>query len=171
MGAAGCVVRDVALAVGALAGGLGFFLLNYLVDRLNNEEDDDGDDKEVDDGKAGELAKGFDMSEAVFGGFLDGINTSLKSELDIDSIEADTEIVLDIDFEKLYFNMHEAKADWLYGLKEWNNVLSEEKRREITKAWRVSKQFINTEAKVGPNDPCPCGSGKKFKKCCGRTAD
>jgi len=22
--------------------------------------------------------------------------------------------------------------------------------------------------KIGPNDPCPCGSGKKFKKCCGR---
>ena len=21
--------------------------------------------------------------------------------------------------------------------------------------------------KVGPNDPCPCGSGKKYKKCCG----
>ena len=25
-------------------------------------------------------------------------------------------------------------------------------------------------AKVGPNEPCPCGSGKKFKKCCGRVA-
>ena len=25
--------------------------------------------------------------------------------------------------------------------------------------------------KIGPNDPCPCGSGKKYKKCCGRTAD
>ena len=24
--------------------------------------------------------------------------------------------------------------------------------------------------KVGRNDPCPCGSGKKFKNCCGRTA-
>jgi preprotein translocase subunit SecA len=23
--------------------------------------------------------------------------------------------------------------------------------------------------KVGRNDPCPCGSGKKFKKCCGKT--
>jgi hypothetical protein len=23
-------------------------------------------------------------------------------------------------------------------------------------------------SKVGCNDPCPCGSGKKFKKCCGR---
>ncbi|MBR3621548.1 MAG: SEC-C domain-containing protein, partial [Clostridia bacterium] len=25
----------------------------------------------------------------------------------------------------------------------------------------------NTEKKVGPNDPCPCGSGKKYKKCSG----
>jgi len=24
----------------------------------------------------------------------------------------------------------------------------------------------NTAKKVGPNDPCPCGSGKKYKKCC-----
>lgn len=29
-----------------------------------------------------------------------------------------------------------------------------------------SHQIINTEPKVGRNDPCPCGSGKKFKKCC-----
>jgi preprotein translocase subunit SecA len=24
----------------------------------------------------------------------------------------------------------------------------------------------NKDKKVGPNDPCPCGSGKKYKKCC-----
>ena len=24
----------------------------------------------------------------------------------------------------------------------------------------------NKQSKVGPNDPCPCGSGKKYKKCC-----
>jgi preprotein translocase subunit SecA len=30
---------------------------------------------------------------------------------------------------------------------------------------------IQREApKVGRNEPCPCGSGKKFKNCCGRTA-
>jgi hypothetical protein len=28
--------------------------------------------------------------------------------------------------------------------------------------------FRNPGAKIGRNDPCPCGSGKKFKKCCGR---
>jgi preprotein translocase subunit SecA len=27
-----------------------------------------------------------------------------------------------------------------------------------------------TEPKIGRNDPCPCGSGKKYKKCCGRGA-
>jgi preprotein translocase subunit SecA len=27
--------------------------------------------------------------------------------------------------------------------------------------------FRRNDPKVGPNDPCPCGSGKKFKKCCG----
>ena len=30
------------------------------------------------------------------------------------------------------------------------------------------KPFVRTEPKVGRNDPCPCGSGKKFKKCCGK---
>jgi uncharacterized protein YecA (UPF0149 family) len=27
--------------------------------------------------------------------------------------------------------------------------------------------FVKTGPDVGRNDPCPCGSGKKFKKCCG----
>ncbi len=27
-----------------------------------------------------------------------------------------------------------------------------------------------TEKKIYPNDPCPCGSGKKYKNCCGRQA-
>ncbi len=27
---------------------------------------------------------------------------------------------------------------------------------------------VNSEKKVGRNDPCPCGSGKKYKKCCGK---
>ncbi len=28
--------------------------------------------------------------------------------------------------------------------------------------------YVRTEDKVGRNDPCPCGSGKKYKKCCGK---
>ena len=30
-----------------------------------------------------------------------------------------------------------------------------------------TKTFVRGEVKVGRNDPCPCGSGKKYKKCCG----
>lgn len=32
----------------------------------------------------------------------------------------------------------------------------------------INGQNIVSEKKVYPNDPCPCGSGKKYKKCCGR---
>ncbi len=31
----------------------------------------------------------------------------------------------------------------------------------------VNKPVVNAEQKIGRNDPCPCGSGKKYKKCCG----
>lgn len=31
----------------------------------------------------------------------------------------------------------------------------------------VKKEPVRKTKKVGPNDPCPCGSGKKYKKCCG----
>lgn len=31
----------------------------------------------------------------------------------------------------------------------------------------VKQEPVRKGKKVGPNDPCPCGSGKKYKKCCG----
>lgn len=30
---------------------------------------------------------------------------------------------------------------------------------------------VKSAGKVGRNDPCPCGSGKKYKNCCGRNQD
>ena len=32
--------------------------------------------------------------------------------------------------------------------------------------WQSKRQVVHTTPKVGRNDPCPCGSGKKHKKCC-----
>ena len=32
----------------------------------------------------------------------------------------------------------------------------------------VQQPYVRNAPKVGRNDPCPCGSGKKYKKCCGR---
>ena len=34
----------------------------------------------------------------------------------------------------------------------------------------MNKTVVNNEPKVGRNDPCPCGSGKKYKNCCGKNA-
>lgn len=119
------------------------------------------------EGTLKELAEQFDMPTAVFTGFIDGINTSLKESYDVEVLTEDTQIKLDVEYEKLFYNMHEAKAKWLYTLDEWEEVLPQEERARIAKEWRLSKQVVNEE-KIGRNDPCPCGSGKKYKKCCGK---
>jgi len=113
------------------------------------------------------LAEHFGRKHELFMGFLDGINSSLKKELDLNGIKEDTIVKLDIDFEKLYLNMQKAKAPWLYKLKEWDNILSLEKRNEIAKEYKKSMIAVSRKT-VGRNDPCPCGSGKKYKKCCGK---
>ena len=113
------------------------------------------------------LAEQFNMDEVTFSGFIDGINTSLEKQIDLDTIEEETKVELKILPEELYHNMLRAKAPWLYELKEWDGVLSEEKRHEITKIFRSENVFV-AEKTVGRNDPCPCGSGKKYKKCCGK---
>lgn len=113
-----------------------------------------------------ELAEKYEADPVIFMGFLDGINTSLKMEQDFKSFGEDSEINLDIDYEKLYFNMLEAKADYLYTLPQWDSILTEEQRQEIVKEHKRSKTVVK-EKEPGRNDPCPCGSGKKYKKCCG----
>ncbi len=37
---------------------------------------------------------------------------------------------------------------------------------ELHAYWQAKRQVVHTTPKVGRNDPCPCGSGKKHKKCC-----
>ena len=120
-------------------------------------------------GTVKELAESFHMDPVVFSGFIDGINTSLKDEVNLEELTEESAITLDIDLEKLYYNMLAAKAPWLYGLSEWDARLSAERRHEITKEFRSSQIFVR-EKKIGRNDPCPCGSGKKYKKCCGKNA-
>lgn len=111
------------------------------------------------------LQLGYTKDEMdLFLGFLDGINPSLNVPLDLPNITDDTVLTLDIDIEKLFINMREAKADWLYGLSSWKNVFSQEELDRLSIRYRESK-IVRSE-KVGRNDPCPCGSGKKYKQCC-----
>ncbi|HSO36562.1 MAG TPA: SEC-C metal-binding domain-containing protein, partial [Labilithrix sp.] len=37
---------------------------------------------------------------------------------------------------------------------------------ELRAYWQSKRQVVNAAPKVGRNEPCPCGSGKKHKKCC-----
>ena len=46
-------------------------------------------------------------------------------------------------------------------------LLAEERRKELYKAQKKSMTVVKGK-KIGRNDPCPCGSGKKYKQCCGR---
>ena len=39
---------------------------------------------------------------------------------------------------------------------------------EIDSMWAATKPAASGKTTVGRNDPCPCGSGKKYKKCCGK---
>lgn len=119
------------------------------------------------EGTIKELAEKNNMTAMEFIGFLDGGNTSLKETLELENLEEDAEIKAEFDFEKLLWNMHDSKAEWLYGMEEWNNIFDEEKRKQIKKDYNRSQIVVKGD-KVGRNDPCPCGSGKKYKKCCGK---
>ena len=124
---------------------------------------------EVVEGTVKELAEKYDTEILIMTGFLDGINESLKGyENPIETMDEDTAVKIEIDPEKLYYNMVEAKASWLYGLPQWDQILSEETRTELYKKQKASGTVRREGHKIYPNDPCPCGSGKKYKKCCGR---
>ena len=109
---------------------------------------------EIVEGTVQELADCYEVPLSMMVGFLDGINDSLKEANPIDEMEKDTQVKLDI--------------DWLYTLPQWNDILPEDKRKELYKKQKNSGTIHNENRKVGRNDPCPCGSGKKYKQCCGR---
>lgn len=124
---------------------------------------------EVIEGTVKELADKYDTEVLIMTGFLDGINESLKGyENPIETMDENTAVKIEIDPEKLYYNMVEAKASWLYGLPQWDEILTEERRKELYKEQKASGTVRREGHKIYPNDPCPCGSGKKYKKCCGR---
>lgn len=122
---------------------------------------------EVVSGTVAGLAEKYGIDIMTMTGFLDGINDSLKEANPIEEMEEDTEVNLAFDKELLYKNMVAAGADWLYELPEWEEIFDEDKRKELYREQKLSMTVVKPD-KVYPNDPCPCGSGKKYKKCCGK---
>lgn len=76
------------------------------------------------------------------------------------------------------FEAYEAFQAMIYSIKEdvvrfilrvrVVQKLEEKATVEVQGGGEVEKKPVKTGPKVGRNDPCPCGSGKKYKKCCGR---
>ena len=110
-------------------------------------------DEEV-KGTVKELAEKYEIEVFTMTGFLDGINDSLKEPNPIEEMEEDTVVSLAFDKEKLYKNMVDAKADWLYELPQWDKIFTAERKKEL---YREQKQSgtIRKEKKIGRNDPCP----------------
>ena len=118
-------------------------------------------------GTVKELADKFGITVMEMTGFLDGIQESLVAPNPIEEMEEDTEVSSKFDKELLYKNMVAADAEWLYGLEEWKEIFDEDKLKALYKEQKSSQTVVNAP-KIYPNDPCPCGSGKKYKKCCGK---
>ena len=118
-------------------------------------------------GTVKELAERYGQDVMTMVGFLDGIDESLVVPNPIDTMDEDTVVNLVFDKEKLYKNMVEARADWLYELPQWKEIFSESELKKLYKEQKESTT-IRKGKKIGRNDPCPCGSGKKYKKCCGK---
>ena len=161
--------RDMAYDEKANKGDIQRFWAKYFnIEKEIYEQLLEDPDTEV-KGTVKELAEKYGQDVMTMVGFLDGINDSLLTPNPIETMTEDTEVSLAFDKERLYKNMVDAKADWLYGLPQWEAIFDEETRKRLYREQKASGT-IRKPKKIGRNDPCPCGSGKKYKKCCGRNA-
>lgn len=112
------------------------------------------------------LAKKYNMKNEFVCGFIDGVNDCIDNPIDMENITETTEFTISINFERLFKKMVEYKAEHLYSLKQWENIFDAETLEKFYREQKISRTVVK-EDRVGRNDPCPCGSGKKYKVCCG----
>ena len=159
--------RDIAYDENADRGRLQKFWGSYFqIEKEIYEQLLENPEEEV-KGTVKELAEKYGQEVMTMVGFLDGINESLKEENPIETMDENTQVSLAFEKERLYKNMVAAKADWLYELPQWKKIYTEEELKRLYKEQKESTT-IRKVKKMGRNDPCPCGSGKKYKKCCGK---
>ena len=142
--------REIAYSQEADRAQLQKFWTNYFLIEKGIYEKLLADPTNVERGTVKELAEKFDVDVMT-----------------IEEMEEDTVVNLGFDTEMLYKNMVDAKADWLYNLPQWDEIFTEEKKKELYVEQKKSGTVVKGP-KIGRNDPCPCGSGKKYKHCCGK---
>ncbi|MDR1208889.1 MAG: SEC-C domain-containing protein [Clostridiales bacterium] len=123
------------------------------------------------EGTIAALAEKYGLSETAMIGFIDGVNEVIDPAQELSSIEdGGAEVSFALDFEKLYKRMVELKAEYLYTLPEWGNIFDGDTRARLFAEQKSSKTVARAEPRIGRNDPCPCGSGRKYKQCCGKAS-
>ena len=160
--------RDVAYSAQTDKGTLQRFWTNYFSVEKGVYEQLLANPDEVVKGSVKELAEKYNISLMHMVGFLDGINDSLVEANPLEEMDENTVVSLEYDKPLLYKNMVAAQADWLYNLEQWDGIFTKEEQEALYKEQKRSTTIVNETPKVYPNDPCPCGSGKKYKKCCGK---
>ena len=74
-------------------------------------------------------------------------------------------------FDKMQDNIDANITQFLMKVEIKQNIAPRQKQNIQTndgKETLKSKPKVNENKKIGRNDPCPCGSGKKYKNCCGK---
>jgi preprotein translocase subunit SecA len=73
-------------------------------------------------------------------------------------------------FDEMIFHIKEETVKFLYRIKAERKIQRERVANPTSTNYDDStkRQPIRKEKKIGRNDPCPCGSGKKYKNCCGK---
>ena len=159
--------RDVAYSQQADKAQLQKFWNTYFAIEKNIYEQLLTNPDEVVTGTVKELSEKYSVNVLTMAGFLDGINDSLTTPNPIEEMEEDTVVNLGFDKVRLYQNMVDAKADWLYELPMWDEIFTAEQKKALYLEQKKSGTVVKA-AKIGRNDPCPCGSGRKYKQCCGK---
>lgn len=93
-------------------------------------------------GTLGELAEKYQVRPVIFMGFLDGVDSSLKKSNDFENFDENSQVEVEIEPEKLFYNMLAADAEYLYGLPQWETILGEEKMAQIAKEYKRSKTIV-----------------------------
>ena len=118
------------------------------------------------EGTVKELGERFNVSPMYMCAFLDGIRDAVDGIPSLVDVREDTAVTFGIEFERLYTKMVEYKAESLYKLQAWNDIIAPERQKELYTAVKSARTF-KREEKINRNALCPCGSGKKNKHCCG----
>ena len=92
------------------------------------------------------------------------VKDNIYSTFDLNSCELD-----DVLEEANYFSLFdEAKYMVVKNAQIFGASKRKTKEDETSEEEKVSKKKTIKKQKIGRNDPCPCGSGRKYKQCCGK---